>query len=184
MWSPRPFYRKAFMRYFISVFLFLALFVFLPAASFGQAPSMDSLTIKIRQTVFPEDFTREQLRVYRLEAGRLQILIEGYDDPEAEVSVEQALTEESMELLQRTIEQNRIMSNYIDCRVYTPASDTRLKTEMMIRYQGQSKVCYSFDQGFSNELSDLLSALNQIIPEQGYRINIPRDHLNSMEKHR
>jgi len=170
------------MRYFIFVFLFSALWLVVSVPLHGQAITTDSLTIKIRQTVFPEDFTKEQLRVYRLEKGRLQILIEGYDDPEAEVSIAQEITADNLELLRQTIEQNRIMSSYIDCQVYTPASDTRLKTEMMIRYQGQSKVCYSFDKGFSHELQDLLTALNQIIPNQELHIEIPRDNLKLMEK--
>lgn len=170
------------MRYFISVFLFSAFWLLALVPLYGQTTVTDSLTIKIRQTVFPENFTKEQLRVYRLENGRLQILIEGYDDPEAEVSIEQEVTSDNLALLRQTIEQNRIMSNYIDCRVYTPASDTRLKTEMIVRYQGQSKVCYSFDQGFSNELQDLLTALNQTIPDQAYHIEIPRDNLKLIEK--
>lgn len=145
------------------------------------AEQQGELTIKIRQTVFPEDFTKQQLRVYRLEKGQLQILIEGFDDPEAEVSLLQKLTPESLDLLRQTIERNRVMSNYIDCRVYTPASDTRLKTEMMISYQGQRKVCYSFDKGFSNALRDLLMALNQVIPVGEHQVKVPRDNLKIMD---
>jgi hypothetical protein len=145
------------------------------------AEQHDELTIKIRQTVFPNDFTKQQLRVYRLEKGRLQILIEDFNEPEAEVSLQQELAKESLDLLQQTIERERIMSSYIDCRVYTPASDTRLKTEIMIRYKGQSKVCYSFDKRFSNALRDLLMALNQIIPVEEHHVEVPRDNLKIMD---
>lgn len=166
---------------FYCFLFFLAAFSVRSNAQERADTQREGLIIKIRQTVFPENFTKKQLRVYRLEKGRLHILIEGFNDPEAEINIKQKLTEESMELLRQAIERGRIMSNFIDCRVYTPASDTRLKTEMIVVYRGETKICYSFDKGFSNELNDLLAALNQIIPEEEYRVEIPRDNLNWLD---
>lgn len=102
------------MRYLTACFAFLFI-------NFAALPAQDStreLSIHIRQTLFPEDFTEKELRIYRIERGAIKVLLEGFDDPEAEVSIQQPLTAEAEQMLIRTIEDKRIMSNYINCRVF------------------------------------------------------------------
>ncbi len=159
-----------YMRYHLTACFALLLFYI---AALPAQDSTQELSIRIRQTLFPEDFTEKELRVYQIERGSVEILIEGFDDTEAEVSVQQPLTAESQRRLTRTIEDQRIMSSYIDCRVFEQSKEIRLKTELMITYKGQTKVCYSFDKSFSGPLRDLIAAINQMLPKEEYYVEMP-----------
>ncbi len=130
--------------------------------------------LEIRQTVEPEEFPQRQLRVYRMQGEALTILIEGFDDPEAEVSVNQVLSKTCYNEIVKEAERNRLMAVGTDCVAYTPVARPALKTELKIQYKGETKVCYSFDKPFVPALQQVLQKLNTCIPNQDHKVILPQ----------
>jgi hypothetical protein len=161
------------MKYCCTVLI--ALFL---ASSFlyGQAepPLSGVFYLEIRQTVQPEEFPRQQLRIYRMQGEALTIVIEGFDDPEAEAAVNYTLSKACYNDIVREAERNRLMSVGTDCVAYTPVARPMLKTELKIDYKGKTKVCYSFDKPFAPALQQVLQKLNNCIPNQDHQLIMPQ----------
>jgi hypothetical protein len=130
--------------------------------------------LEIRQTVEPEEFPQRQLRVYRMQGEALTILIEGFDDPEAEVSVNRVLSKTCYNEILQEAERNRLMAVGTDCVAYTPVARPSLKTELKIQYKGETKVCYSYDKPFVPALQQVLQKLNTCIPNQDHKVILPQ----------
>ncbi len=146
--------------------------IFTPEATDREDPATYPLQVRVKQVLFPRNFLKKQVRFYTLQGNRLEIAFEHMNDGVPEVSIAQEVTDEKMELLMNTIERNRIMDLYINCQVFSRPRNFRLKTVLHIEYKGKTKTCYSFDKAFAGELEDFISAINQIIPQSKYHIEM------------
>lgn len=160
------------MKYLYTVFI---TFFLAGSTLFSQEdpPLPGVFYLEIRQTVQPEEFPRKELRVYRLHGQSLAIVIEGFDDPEAEASVEQVLSKACYNELVKEAERNRLMAVGTNCVAYTPVARPRLKTELKIQYKGETKVCYSYDKPFAPALQQVLQKLNSCIPNRAHKVILP-----------
>lgn len=156
------------------LFIAFAFLMAVPARAQDAPPLPGVFYLEIRQIVQPEEFPRKSLRVYRLQGQSFQLLIEGFNDPEAEASVEHVLSKVCYNDILQEAERNRLMELGTDCQVYTPVARPKLRTELEIQYKGETKICYSFDKPFGPAIEGVLQAINKCIPHPNHRIIIPR----------
>lgn len=161
------------MKYLLS-FLTTFLFLYTEASAQEEPPLPGVFYLEIRQTVQPEEFPRQQLRVYRLRGQSLILIIEGFDDPETEASVEHVLSKECYDEIVNEAERNRLMDIGVDCVSYVPKARPKLKTELKIEYKGETKVCYSMDKPFKPALQRVLHKVNLCIPVEAHKIILPQ----------
>jgi len=163
------------MKYFCTVLiaLFLA-----SSLLYGQAepPLSGVFYLEIRQTVQPEEFPRQQLRIYRMQGEALTIVIEGFDDPEAEVSVNQVLSKTCYNEIVQEAERNRLMEVGTACVAYTPVARPTLKTELKIQYKGEDQSLLFLRQAICACTAAGTGKAQQLHPEPGSSIDYAPAH--------
>lgn len=171
--GPPVFTENRIMKYCSTILI--ALFLASTFLYGQEEPSLAGVFyLEIRQTVEPQEFPRQQLRVYRMQGESLTIVIEGFDDPEAETAINYTLSKACYNDIVQEAERNRLMSVGTDCVAYTPVARPMLKTELKIDYKGKTKVCYSFDKPFAPALQQVLQKLNTCIPNQDHQLIMPQ----------
>ncbi len=153
--------------------LILAIAFFYAPLADAQETEEPELKIEIRQSRFHDDFTRRELRVYRIFGPNLSMVAEAFDDAEAEISLERTLNKANLRQLKNVIERNRVMDREFGCEMISRDTRTKLKTQIRIAYKGREITCYSFDQPFSRQLEDVLKAINRMLPAERYKLAIP-----------
>ncbi len=157
----------------IYIILALGFFSLFTMQAQDEPEPRPELQIEIRQSQFHDDFTKRELRNYRLIGRKFTLIVEKFDDPEAEVAFDKVLDGATLFQLKQLIERNRVMDTEFGCEMISRDTRTKLKTEIRIFYEGNEVSCYSFDQPFARQIEEVLKAINEIMPMEKYKLAIP-----------